>query len=134
MIRALPKPRPIFPRPKPERLPKRNRMTLAIGMQCKDGIVLAADTRVSYQDGSISDITKVQSIYTGNGVYAIAQSSHDANAASSLMAEIRTGLLSENPASFPDIENVIKHVMREWYVPVYENRPTVHLLIGACLG
>src|ERR1700719_1125175 len=37
-----PKPHP-SPRPQPERLPKRKRMTIAIGLRARDGIVIAAD-------------------------------------------------------------------------------------------
>lgn len=113
-------------------------MTLAIGVRCEGGILIAADTRVSYADGSVADVEKVSSFASNSGLYAIAQSSHDANAANSLIAEIETKLSSAQPFSiqplyFPEVEKAIKEVLRKWYAPVYENRPTIQLLVGVVL-
>jgi 20S proteasome alpha/beta subunit len=44
MIDILPRPHPIIPYPKPMRLPKGKRMTIAIGLLCNEGLVIGADT------------------------------------------------------------------------------------------
>lgn len=55
MIRPFPKPHPrIIPRPQPKRLPKRKAVTIGIGFKCSNGIVLAADTQVTWE-GSHKD-------------------------------------------------------------------------------
>lgn len=107
-------------------------MTLAIGMYCADGIVMAADTRITFEDGSISDIKKVEVLSTDHGQFAFAQSADDANAATSLVSEIKASISAKEPTSFQAIEATVKDVMRGWY-PVDQNRPTVQLLLGACL-
>jgi len=113
-------------------------MTLAIGMICQGGILVTADTRVSYDDGSVADVEKVSGFASHSGLYAIAQSSHDANAANSLIAELEGKLAGARPSSsqpsyFSEVEQVIKEVLRQWYAPVYENRPSVQLLVGVVL-
>ncbi len=136
MIRTLPKPHPDYPTQlKKQRLPKRNRMTLALAMVCKGGLMLAADTRVSYGDPNrnVSDAFKLNGFDSKNGTYVITHSSDDLNAANSLIAEIRLKLETEHLPTFVDMEKAIKAVMREWYVPVYDNRPSIQLLVGASL-
>jgi hypothetical protein len=136
MIRTSPKPLSpsILSRRKPERLPKRKGMTLALAMVCEGGLILAADTRVSYQDGSIGDMSKITGFQSpnGTGTYIIVHSSHDANAANTLIADIRQGLEDNRfPESLPAVEAVIKGEMWKWYVPVHDDRPLIQLLIGA---
>src|SRR5208283_2362158 len=87
MINSKPLTR-ILPHPKPERLPKRNRMTLAIGIQCKDGLLLATDTRLSYSYGPVAEGQKLTGFDTEHGTFAIAQSSDDIHA-----ANMRSGVL-----------------------------------------
>lgn len=45
MIRPFPK--PLFPKPRPQRLPVRKRVTIVIGMLNQDGLVMAADAEES---------------------------------------------------------------------------------------
>src|SRR5437763_7400088 len=39
------------PKPAPRRLPERKRMTIALGLLAKNGLVLAADTQETYGNG-----------------------------------------------------------------------------------
>jgi hypothetical protein len=141
MIRIPPKPSrtPIVSR-KPERLPKRKRMTLAVGMHCKEGLILAADTLMSYSYGPISegrkldDFTSASGNTPGSGTYAIAQSSEDTHAADTLISEIRAEIQTFDPKTFSALEPVVKAAIAKWYAAVYENRPTIQLLLGACLS
>ena|SRR5271166_6752180 len=135
MIRTLPKPLPgHYPsKPRIQRLPKRNRMTLALGMVCNDGLMLASDTRISFTGGAVSDAQKITGFPSKSGMYAIVHSSNDANAANSLIAEIRAKLEKADAKTFPVLESAIKGAMQKWYVPVHDDRPTINLLIGACI-
>lgn len=134
MIRALPKSlrSPVLSL-KPKRLSTRNRMTLAIGMQCQGGVILAADTRLSYDGGPVSEGRKLAGFQSDTGTYAIAQSSYDAHAASTLMSEIQATVQADDPQTFAALERAIKDAMARWYPPVYENRPPIQLLVAASL-
>jgi hypothetical protein len=117
-----------------KRLQKRNRMTLALAMVCDGGLMLAADTRLSYGDGTITtEATKLTGFASVGGMYAIAHSSEDANAANSLIGEIRLGLQNNNPKTFQVFEATVSSVLRTSYQPFHDNRPTIRLLIGACI-
>jgi hypothetical protein len=108
-------------------------MTLAIGMLCEDGLLLMADTRLSYTDGSVAEAVKLKAFEAGDGVFAIVQSSEDFHAAESLVAELKEKLKGKPPKSRLDFIAIAKKVMGHWYVPVYENRPAVKLLVGFLL-
>jgi len=71
MIYKLPKPHPIIPQPKPERLPKRKAMTLIAGFPCSDGILICADREES--DGyARRAVHKITSFNLKNSNYVIA--------------------------------------------------------------
>ncbi|MFZ1008935.1 MAG: hypothetical protein WAN65_18995 [Candidatus Sulfotelmatobacter sp.] len=108
-------------------------MTLAIGMQCRDSVILAADTLMSYDGGPISEGQKLTGFCSGTGSFAMAQSSYDAHAADTLMSEIRANVEAVDPKTFPVLERAVKDAMANWYAPVYENRPAIQLLMSACL-
>jgi hypothetical protein len=103
-------------------------MTLAIGMGCPTGFVFAADTRLAFEDGSVSDMCKMTAFDAGQGKFAIVQSSYDANAGNSLMHEVANKIKA---ADGRDVQNAIKEAMQDWYLPVHENRPVIQLLVGA---
>jgi hypothetical protein len=105
-------------------------MTLAVGMLCEDGLILSADTRISYTDGSAAEGLKLKVFESGSGVYAVAQSSDDNHAADSLVAELKAGVQKKPPKSLLDFVAIAKKTMNDWYVPVYDNRPLVQLLVG----
>jgi hypothetical protein len=108
-------------------------MTLAIGMQCQGGLILAADTRLAYDSGPISEGGKLTGFCSKTGTFAIAQSSYDAHAADTLMSEVRTNIETADPQTFTALERAIKKTMARWYAPVYDNRPVIQLLFGASL-
>lgn len=65
---VCPKP-PVYPKPKPLRLPVRKRMTIALGMVASDGIVLAADSQET--DGYFKDFAlKINSAMTHTSIYS----------------------------------------------------------------
>lgn len=112
-------------------------MTLAIGMECEGGLILAADRRASYGDDSPTpEIDKLATFRSDVGTFAIAQSSTDANAANSLARNIQYAIQHQNPNrfGFVTLERLIELELRRWYVPVHDARPLVYLLIGMCLN
>jgi hypothetical protein len=117
---------------RPERILKRNQMTLAIGMACAVGYVFAADTRLVFDDGTTTDMSKMTCFNAGKGQFAIIQSSYDANAANSLMREVANKTIAAKPENLDSVENAVKAALQAWYLPVHENRPGIQLLIGAC--
>jgi hypothetical protein len=104
-------------------------MTLAIGMLCEDGLILATDTRASYADGTIQDADKLKTFEAGEGVYGIAQSSEDINAADSLIAELKAELLDKPPNALVEFIKIAKDVMHSWSLAPHEPRPTVQMLV-----
>jgi hypothetical protein len=119
---------------KPERTLDRSRMTLAIGMGCPTGLVFAADTRLAFEDGSVSDMCKMTTFDAGYGQFTIVQSSYDANAGNSLLHEVAAkikAVYAKDAQNAFDLEGAIKEAMQHWYLPVHENRPLIQLLVGA---
>lgn len=66
MIRPFPKPLSAF-HPKPERLPERKQMTIAIGITAQDGIVIAADSQESTGDYMKGAKGKISCFYSQDG-------------------------------------------------------------------
>jgi hypothetical protein len=116
-----------------QRLPKKNRMTIAIGMICQNSVLLAADTRISYEGGPVSEANKIADFKANGGLFAFAHSSSDVNAATSLIGEIREEI--ENwrfPVTSSTIKTPISLGMQKWRMPHGDNPPVVYLLLGAC--
>jgi hypothetical protein len=105
-------------------------------MICQGGLVFAADTRVVFADDSVSDMQKLLSFRANAGMFAIAQSAEDANAADSLIRNLEYTFRDQDPetCTFAILEAAIETQLQSWYVPVYDNRPRVQLLIGICLN
>src|SRR5271165_5301577 len=108
-------------------------MTLGVAMLCEDGLLLAADTRLSYTDGSVAEAIKLKAFEAGNGVFGIVQSSSDFHAAESLVSEFKEKLKATPPTSRLGFVAIAKKILSDWYVPVHENRPDVQLLVGFLL-
>jgi hypothetical protein len=106
-------------------------MTLALGFVCKEGVILAADTRFSYDGGQVQEGVKIFEISLPSGQYAVAHSSEDAFAAESLINEIHRNLEESKPDSFPKFETTIKDTLRKWYVYEQENHPRMDFLMAA---
>jgi hypothetical protein len=109
-------------------------MTIAIGYRCHNGVVLAADTLViigpDVQEGQKLDIGK-----TANGSFAFVNSSMDANATATLIADICHGLqANKSLTTYRDVGNVVKTIMTEWRRGFGGRRPPeTQLILGAKL-
>ena len=122
MIRPTPKPRPSpfdcrrFQHPKSERLSKRGCMTIAIGMLCHGGAILATDGRSTCEDGSAARGRKLCVVDMGNLSFAFAIAADDLNAAESLVRRTSTtlGNAAKTINGWPEIENIIRGEMEQW--------------------
>jgi len=140
----LPRPKP-RPRPRPRRLPERKRpMTVAVGFQCKDGIVLAADREISTPSVKVdgpkawyhrfpADATHpvLRVGIVGAGDYAfIRYASELIDRSLRLMVDTNGAPTVDDAASV--IQDVINHVHHDHLYPVGQalERPTIDLLVG----
>lgn len=136
MIGPLLKPRygiPIpRPRPNPKRLPKRKPMTIAIGMLCEGGLIVAADTQLTWNDGRTDYGPKVHDLSTDTATYVLAYSADNAEAAETLLSEVKRSL-SKPIRSLSAVENSIKEMMKKWNSAFShsEDRPEISFLVGA---
>lgn len=109
-------------------------MTLAIGMRCEGGLMIATDTLLSYEGGPTQHVNKMaEGFCTKRSTYVITYSSTDANAATSLAREVKQKLEKADPPNSDVLESAIKSVMQKWYLPVHDERPRLQLLIGASI-
>lgn len=112
-------------------------MTLAIGMLYVNGVIVSADTQLTWSDGRTEDHTKIEAFATASGTYAIGASSTDTEASDTLVSTLRDDIREADPRSNAELETKIKKTMAEWhetyrYHPA-EQRPFVQLLIGAII-
>lgn len=116
---------------RPARKPKR--MTIAIGMLCQGGVVVAADMQMTRPDGSTYDASKIQTATTSNCALAIAYTCVNMNAAESLVRDLISDVKMASPQSLFGLEEVIKNRIGEWskIYTIQDDRPDVGLIIGA---
>ena len=113
---------------------KRNKMTIAIGMLCHDGIIIAADTQLVWTDGTTRTGTKVWQLATNSAQYVIANASNDGLAVDTLIQDIFDKLEREDPIDLRAIEKTIRKTMHEW-TRAYSRQdiPSIALVIGVKL-
>ncbi len=137
IISPFQKPRLIVPREiqKPQRLPKRERMTIAIGMLCEGGMIVAADTQMTYTDGTTYDSAKIKTLRAATGAYVIAYSCLEINPAQALASDILSDLNLSDPKSLIGVEDIVKSRLRQWAeMPTAGNdRPQIAFILGCRL-
>ena len=101
-------------------------------MLCQGGIIVAADTQMTYMDGTTYDAVKVQTLTTTTGVFAIAYSCTDVNAAETLVSDILLDLKLTEPRSLAGFEDTVKNRMAQWSAvfTVKDDRPVVTIIVG----
>jgi hypothetical protein len=108
-------------------------MTIVIGMLCQGGVVIAADTQMTWPDGTTYDATKIQSAAFATGALAVAYTCLNANAAESLVRDLTLDVTMTSPKSLFGLEEIIKDRMAQWSkaYTVPNDRPDVALIVGA---
>ena len=129
------KPQPPIHR-KPQRLPARERMTLAIGMLCQGGMVIATDTQLTCEDGRTEDAVKVRTAKSTTGSYVIAYSGADANSANTLVSKVANNLTVIDTICLSGVESIVEEAMCQWFYPLTatDGRTNIQLIIGAAVG
>lgn len=106
-------------------------MTIAIGMFCENGLIVAADTQMTYTDGTTYDKTKIKTLRAKTGAYAIAYSSLEINPAEALANDILSDLNLMDPKSFVGVEEILRDRLREWAdTPTTGDRPYIAFILG----
>ena len=131
-----PKPHPTveIPSPRPERLPKGKRMTIAIGMLCEEGLIIAADTQIAMTDGTTREGIKVHQGIADTGIYVTANATDDGNAANTLIPDILTDLQNKDPKSLAQVEMSVRKSMSRWADRYRQGNPYIQIVLGAFLN
>lgn len=119
------------PHPESKRLAVKNRMTIALGMICRGGLIIAADTRFATTEGFMQDDgCKVTAFLTPSGVFVTAYTSESGTAGETLVNEITADLKEHDPCSWNAVEQWLKASMVRWYSE-YREEPKTQVIIGA---
>jgi len=102
-------------------------------MLCQDGLVIAADTQMTWQDGTTYDAVKVQTLIVTTGIFAVAYSCMDMNAAETLVNDLLLDLKLVEPKSLTGFEDTVKNRLAQWSTlfTVKDDRPAVTIIAGA---
>jgi hypothetical protein len=123
----------LTPIPKRKKLPKQKRpMTIAIGMLCKGGVIVAADTQLTWPDGRTEYGPKVHEFSTKTGTFVIAIATSDIEAASPFISNVKRDL--DKPIkSLLGVENAIKETMKKWssFFHFREDRNDISFILAA---
>lgn len=114
-----------------ERLPKRKQMTIAIGVLCTEGIVVAADTKITATDGTTSIGPKVLTSVTEDGNFVIANASNDGNAANTLIPDLFEAIQQQKPLSLIQLEKIVRGEMAHWAAQFPQGAPSIQMILGA---
>jgi hypothetical protein len=107
-------------------------MTIGIGMLCEGGIVIAADTQMTYTDGTTHDRVKIKTLRAVTCTYVITFSCSEANPAEALANDILLDLKLSDPKSPFGVEDVIKTRLETWADTrgLKDERPYVAFVLG----
>jgi hypothetical protein len=112
---------------------ERPRMTIAIGMLCTHGLVIAADTLMGMADGSTHTAKKVFWKGSTGGVFAIAYACNDVDAARTLREDLFEELIASDPATLREVEEVVRPVLAKWAASYTHDLPYIDLILGVSL-
>jgi hypothetical protein len=106
-------------------------MTIAIGMLCGHGAVIAADTKMVHGDGTTHTARKVRIERSANGAFVVAFAAADVNAVRTLLDDIFEELLAIDPATLREVEDVVRPQMAKWAAAYTHNLPEIELILAA---
>ncbi len=128
-------PRPTLERPAAKQPPRKSkRMTIAIGMLCDEGLIIAADTQLAMTDGSTREGIKIRQAIADTGIYVTANATEDGNAANTLIPDILTDLQNEDPKNFAQVERIVRTSMYEWAEQYRQGNPYIQIILGVSLN
>ncbi|HWG21090.1 MAG TPA: hypothetical protein VG225_11230 [Terracidiphilus sp.] len=109
-------------------------MTIAIGMLCDEGLIIAADTQLAMTDNTTRQGIKVSQAIADTGMYIAAIAADDGNAATTLIGDVRTDLQNEDPKSFAALELIVRDSMSEWSSRFSGGNPWAQIVLGAFIN
>lgn len=107
-------------------------MTIAIGMLCHGGAILAVDGQSTFMaDGRVARGRKLCVVNTDEISFAIATSAEDLNAAETLVRKIATELRKEAVREWEEVERLISQRMSDFGTAYgYQSIPYIALVAG----
>lgn len=105
-------------------------MTIAIGMLCDEGLIIAADTMAALTDGTTRQAVKIHEAFTDSFACVIANAAADGNAVNTLVPDILADLRKKNLSCFADAEKSIRNSMFQWADQFRQGNPDTQLIIG----
>lgn len=106
-------------------------MTIAVGHKVLNGLIVAADTLVTKEDGSATSEPKIISFLGESGTFVIAVATEDLESARTLVNGIKERLVTEKPAIFGEVQGFVTHVMTKWFKAYgLHMPPPTQLIIG----
>lgn len=117
-------------RPKFKIMPeKAKNMTIALGIRCANGALIAADRQVTKNDYYTTSESKVLSFTGVSGIFAIAASSDDLDATRTVVNRIKGVLCTTNIGDDSQLEFAVTKIMTDWYGAYGQIRPPSSALI-----
>ena len=106
-------------------------MTIAIGALYADGVVVAADSKVVFSDGSTDTGTKLSlSLSPERAILAIADAAEDGHAAKTVAGSIGSAFIDAHRES-KNQEILLKNAMGRWYRSYgHSQPPVIEFLVG----
>jgi hypothetical protein len=109
-------------------------MTIAIGQQVLNGLIVAADTLVTREDGSATNEPKIVPFLGESGAFVIAVGTEDLEAARTLVTSIRERLVLEKPVNLNDVQGYVSTAMTRWFKAFgVKKAPDTELVLGMWL-
>ncbi|MFI5096692.1 MAG: hypothetical protein ACHQT6_01845 [Candidatus Acidiferrales bacterium] len=107
-------------------------MTIALGLLCEGGAIIAADTQIVDTNGMITQGYKVFHFTGRKATFAIANASNDANAAVTMIRKIQAALEGTEFKNWKDVEEVIAYEMSDFSQP-FKTSPEHQLIVAGFL-
>jgi ATP-dependent protease HslVU (ClpYQ) peptidase subunit len=108
-------------------------MTIAIGMACHGGIIIAADTQIAIGNAA-QKASKLYIFKAKSGPFAIAFATEDTNATRTLINRIQRNLANADCADSDELEKIICKYMTEWRSAYTINPPPMQLVLACRLN
>jgi len=102
-------------------------------MLCDGGIVVAADTRTVYADGSTAHMRKIKVASSADAAFVAAFASSDVPSTETLLTDIFSDLNSEARTSLPKCEEAVRAQMAKWDASHPHGAPDTEFIFAAAL-
>src|ERR1039458_5000910 len=109
-------------------------MTIGIGMVCKGGLVIAADTRSVCVDGSTAHMRKLRIKTSTNSAIVATFAASDVRSTETLLGDIFRDLDSTAFCSLEECEGVVRSQMVKWSASHPHGAPETEFILGVAVA